>query len=58
VTLEGLQYIHSRYNNDPRTLPQGAPALTEERFVYSVSTFTKKFLLYKEDKDKEIIERK
>jgi hypothetical protein len=31
--------VYSRYNNGPRTLPWGAPALTEDSSAYSVSTF-------------------
>jgi hypothetical protein len=31
--------VYSRCNNDPRTLPWGMPALTEESSVYSFSTF-------------------
>jgi hypothetical protein len=34
--------VYSRYNNDPRTLPLGTPAMTEECPVYSVSAFTRK----------------
>jgi hypothetical protein len=33
------------YNNDPRTLPWGTPALTDDNSVYSVSTFTRKCLI-------------
>jgi hypothetical protein len=37
----------SRYNNGPRTLPWGTPALTDVSSMYSVSTFTRKCLLCK-----------
>jgi hypothetical protein len=39
--------VYIRYSNGPRTLPWGTPALTEESSVYSVSTFTRKCLLFK-----------
>jgi hypothetical protein len=45
----GGSAVYSRYNNVPRTLPWGTPALTEESFVYSVSTFRRKCLLCKYD---------
>jgi hypothetical protein len=35
----GRTAVYSRYNNGPRTLPWGTPALTEKKSVYSVSTF-------------------
>jgi hypothetical protein len=38
----GRSAVYSRYNNDPRTLPWGIPALTKDSSVYSVSTFTRK----------------
>jgi hypothetical protein len=38
--------VYSRYNNGPRTLPWGTPALTDSS-VYSVSTLTRKCLLCK-----------
>jgi hypothetical protein len=38
----GRSAVYSRYNNDPRTVPLGTPALTEESSVYSFSTFRKK----------------
>jgi hypothetical protein len=41
--------VYSRYNNDPRTVPWGTPALTVERSVYSVSTSMRKCLLFKQD---------
>jgi hypothetical protein len=37
----------SRYNNSPRTLLWGTPALNEVNSVYSVSTFTRNYLLCK-----------
>jgi hypothetical protein len=43
----GRSAVYSRYNNGPRTLPWGTPALTEDSSVYSFSTFTRKCLLYK-----------
>jgi hypothetical protein len=43
----GRSAVYSRYNNGPRTLPWGTLALTEDSSVYSVSTFTRKCLLYK-----------
>jgi hypothetical protein len=36
----GRSAVYRRYNNGPRTLPWGMPALTGEHCVYSVSTFT------------------
>jgi hypothetical protein len=36
--------VCSRYNNSPRTLPCGTPALTDDSSVYSVLTFTRKCL--------------
>jgi hypothetical protein len=30
----GKSAVYSRYNNGPRTLPWGTPALTEESSVY------------------------
>jgi hypothetical protein len=41
----GRSAVHSRYTNDPRTLPWGMPTLTLESSVYSVSTFMRKCLL-------------
>jgi hypothetical protein len=38
----GRSAVYSRYNNGPRTLPYGTPALTDDSSVYSVSTFTRK----------------
>jgi hypothetical protein len=32
----GRSAVYSRYNNGPRTLPWGTPALTEDSSVYSV----------------------
>jgi hypothetical protein len=43
----GRSAEYSRYNNSPRTLPWGTPALTDDSSVYSVSTFTRKCLLRK-----------
>jgi hypothetical protein len=37
----GRSAVYSRYNNCPRTLPWGTPALTDDSSVYSVSTFTR-----------------
>jgi hypothetical protein len=37
--------VYRRYNNGPRTLVWGTPALTEDSSVYSVSTFTRNWLL-------------
>jgi hypothetical protein len=34
----GRSTMYSRYNNGPRTLPWGTPALTDDSSVYSVST--------------------
>jgi hypothetical protein len=45
----GRSAVYSRYNNGPRTLPWGTPALTDDSSVYSVSTFTRKCLLCKWD---------
>jgi hypothetical protein len=45
----GRSAVYSRYNNGPRTLPWGTPALTDDSSVYSVSTFTRKCLLCKKD---------
>jgi hypothetical protein len=45
----GRSAVYSRYNNGPRTLPWGTPALTEDTSVYAVSTFTRKCLLCKSD---------
>jgi hypothetical protein len=39
--------VYGRYNNGPRTLLWGTPALTENSSVYSVLTFTRKCLVYK-----------
>jgi hypothetical protein len=38
----GRSAVYSRYNNGPRTLPCGTPALRDDSSVYSVSTFTRK----------------
>jgi hypothetical protein len=38
--------VYGRYNNGPRTLLLGTPALTEESSVYLVSTFRRKCLTY------------
>jgi hypothetical protein len=43
----GRSAAYSRYNNGPRTLPWGMPAMTDDSFVYSVSTFTRKCLICK-----------
>jgi hypothetical protein len=43
----GRSAVYSRYNNSPRTLPWGTPALTDDSSVYSISTFTRKCLLCK-----------
>jgi hypothetical protein len=43
----GRSAVYNRYNNGPRTLPWGTPALTDDSSVYSVSTFTRKCLLCK-----------
>jgi hypothetical protein len=43
----GRSAVYSRYNNGPRTLPWGMPALTGESSVYPVSTFMRKCLLYR-----------
>jgi hypothetical protein len=40
----GRSALYSRYNNGPRTLPWGMPALTGESSVYSFSTFMRKCL--------------
>jgi hypothetical protein len=40
----GRSAVYSRYNNGPRTLPWGTPALTDDSSVNSVSTFTRKCL--------------
>jgi hypothetical protein len=45
----GRSAVYSRYNNGPRILSWGKPALTEDSSVYSVSTFTTKCLLRKQD---------
>jgi hypothetical protein len=41
----GRSVVYNRYNNGPRTLPWGTPALTDYSSVHSVSTFTRKCLL-------------
>jgi hypothetical protein len=41
----GRSAVYRRYNDDPRTLPWGTPALTVESSVYSVSTFLRKCVL-------------
>jgi hypothetical protein len=38
----GRSAMYSRFNNGPRTLPWGTPALTDDGYVYSVSTFKMK----------------
>jgi hypothetical protein len=43
----GRSAVYSRYNIGHRTLPCGTPALTDDSFVYSVSTFMRKYLLCK-----------
>jgi hypothetical protein len=43
----GRSAVYSRYNNGPRTLSWGTPALTDDSSVYSVSTFMRKCLLCK-----------
>jgi hypothetical protein len=35
---DGRSAVYSRYNNGPRALPWGRPAMTEDSSVYSVST--------------------
>jgi hypothetical protein len=40
----GRSVVCRRYNNGPRTLPWGTPALTDDSSVYSVSAFTRKWL--------------
>jgi hypothetical protein len=40
----GRSAVYSRYNNGPRTLPWGTPALTDDSSVYSASTLTRKCL--------------
>jgi hypothetical protein len=39
--------VYSRYNNGPRALPWGAPALTGESSACPVSALTRKCLLCK-----------
>jgi hypothetical protein len=41
--------VYSRYNSGPKTLPWSTPALTDDSSEYSVSTFTRKCLLCRED---------
>jgi hypothetical protein len=41
----GRSAVYNRYNNGPRTLPWGTSTLTEESFVYSLSTFKRKFAM-------------
>jgi hypothetical protein len=41
--------VYSRYNNGPRTLPSCTLVLTDDSSVYSVSTYTRKCLLFKWD---------
>jgi hypothetical protein len=36
----GRSAVYSRYNNGPRTLPWGTPALTRQSSLYTVSAFT------------------
>jgi hypothetical protein len=43
----GRSEVYSRYNNGLKTLPWSTPALNGVSSVYSVSTFTRKCLLYK-----------
>jgi hypothetical protein len=43
----GRPAVYRGYNNGPRTLPWGMPALTGHSSVYSISTFTRKCLLCK-----------
>jgi hypothetical protein len=43
----GRSAVYSSFNNGPRTLPWGTPALTDDSSVYLVSTFTGKRLLCK-----------
>jgi hypothetical protein len=43
----GRSAVYSKYNNGPRALPWGLPALTENSYVYLFSTFRKKRLLCK-----------
>jgi hypothetical protein len=43
----GKSVVYSRYNNGPRTLPWGMPALVGKSSVYSVPTLTRKCLLCK-----------
>jgi hypothetical protein len=43
----GRSAVQSRYNNSPRALPCGMPALTWESSVYLFSSFTRKCLLCK-----------
>jgi hypothetical protein len=43
----GRSAVYSRYNNGPRTLPWGTPALTDDSSVYSVSAFTRKCAMQK-----------
>jgi hypothetical protein len=43
----GRSAVYNRYNNGPRTLPWGTPALTDDGSVYSVSNYTRKCLLCK-----------
>jgi hypothetical protein len=43
----GRSAVYIRYNNGPRTLPWGTPALTEDSSVCLVSTFTRNCLLCK-----------
>jgi hypothetical protein len=42
-----MSAVYSRYNDNPRTLPWGTPALTEGSSVYSVSALRRKLLLCK-----------
>jgi hypothetical protein len=43
----GRPAVYSRYNNGPRTLRWGMPALTGDNSLYSVSTFMRMCLLCK-----------
>jgi hypothetical protein len=45
----GRSAVYSRYNNGPKILPWGMPALTGDSSVYSVSTSTRKCLLCREN---------
>jgi hypothetical protein len=53
----GRSAVYGRYNNDPRILPWGTPASTDDSSAYSVLTFMRKCLLCTGFYDKEIIKR-